>query len=79
MQAFAARPTKNSDGSLNMFVWKCTIPGKVGVSVKYSLMSYKFVNCITILEQTIWEGGLFPLSCIFTEEYPSKPPKCECI
>ncbi|OAP54288.1 SUMO-conjugating enzyme ubc9 [Fonsecaea erecta] len=27
-------------------------------------------------EKTIWEGGLFKLSVVFPEEYPTKPPKC---
>jgi ubiquitin-conjugating enzyme E2 I len=26
---------------------------------------------------TIWEGGVYPLTIEFTEEYPSKPPKCK--
>jgi ubiquitin-conjugating enzyme E2 I len=26
---------------------------------------------------TIWEGGTYPLTMEFTEEYPSKPPKCK--
>merc|ERR1711939_1049375 len=26
---------------------------------------------------TIWEGGVSPLTMEFTEEYPSKPPKCK--
>mmetsp|Transcript_111178 Transcript_111178/g.166548 ORF Transcript_111178/g.166548 Transcript_111178/m.166548 type:complete len:157 (+) Transcript_111178:42-512(+) len=26
---------------------------------------------------TLWEGGIYPLTCTFTEEYPSKPPKCQ--
>ena len=25
---------------------------------------------------TIWEGGLIGLTMEFTEDYPSKPPKC---
>eukprot|EP01095_Lingulamoeba_sp_RSL-Kostka_P012516 TRINITY_DN4984_c0_g1_i1.p1 TRINITY_DN4984_c0_g1~~TRINITY_DN4984_c0_g1_i1.p1 ORF type:complete len:176 (+),score=60.55 TRINITY_DN4984_c0_g1_i1:50-529(+) len=25
---------------------------------------------------TDWEGGLYPVVCYFSEEYPSKPPKC---
>ena len=28
--------------------------------------------------QTKWSGGLYKLKLIFPEEYPSKPPKCEC-
>ena len=27
--------------------------------------------------QTLWEGGIYPLTCTFSEEYPSKPPKCK--
>jgi ubiquitin-protein ligase len=27
--------------------------------------------------QTDWEGGYFPLSLHFSEDYPSKPPKCK--
>ncbi|MFQ6626957.1 hypothetical protein Gotur_005715 [Gossypium turneri] len=26
---------------------------------------------------TEWEGGYFPLTLNFSEEYPSKPPKCK--
>lgn len=28
-------------------------------------------------KETLWEGGLFPLTMEFTDEYPSKPPKCK--
>ena len=28
-------------------------------------------------EGTIWEGGSYPLSMEFTEDYPAKPPKCK--
>ena len=27
--------------------------------------------------QTDWEGGYFPLTMHFSEDYPSKPPKCK--
>lgn len=27
--------------------------------------------------QTDWEGGFFPLTMHFSEDYPSKPPKCK--
>jgi ubiquitin-conjugating enzyme E2 I len=27
--------------------------------------------------QTDWEGGYFPLTLNFSEDYPSKPPKCK--
>ena len=29
------------------------------------------------LWQTDWEGGYFPLTLHFSEDYPSKPPKCK--
>ena len=29
------------------------------------------------LLQTEWEGGYFPLTMHFSEDYPSKPPKCK--
>jgi Ubiquitin-conjugating enzyme len=27
--------------------------------------------------QTEWEGGFYPLTLHFSEDYPSKPPKCK--
>ncbi|XP_056177258.1 SUMO-conjugating enzyme SCE1 isoform X1 [Syzygium oleosum] len=52
---FVARPETAPDGSVNLMVWHCTIPGKAG---------------------TDWEGGNYPLTLYFTEDYPSKAPKC---
>ncbi|GAA5855417.1 hypothetical protein JCM8547_007818 [Rhodosporidiobolus lusitaniae] len=28
-------------------------------------------------EGTNWEGGVYPLTLIFPDDYPSKPPKCK--
>ncbi|KAF8404983.1 hypothetical protein HHK36_009878 [Tetracentron sinense] len=53
---FVAKPESAPDGSVNLMVWQCTIPGKPG---------------------TDWEGGYFPLTLHFSEDYPSKPPKCK--
>eukprot|EP01114_Cavostelium_apophysatum_P013512 TRINITY_DN3288_c0_g2_i1.p1 TRINITY_DN3288_c0_g2~~TRINITY_DN3288_c0_g2_i1.p1 ORF type:complete len:160 (-),score=16.62 TRINITY_DN3288_c0_g2_i1:38-517(-) len=53
--AFFARPQTNADGSTNLMVWECGIPGK---------------------PNTNWEGAVFPLTIEFSEDYPSKPPKC---
>ncbi|KAJ6971660.1 SUMO-conjugating enzyme SCE1-like [Populus alba x Populus x berolinensis] len=53
---FVAKPDNAQDGSLDLMVWKCIIPGKPG---------------------TDWEGGFFPLTLHFSEDYPSKPPKCK--
>ncbi|CAL5369471.1 unnamed protein product [Camellia sinensis] len=53
---FVAKPETLLDGSVNLMVWQCTIPGKAG---------------------TDWEGGYYPLTLHFSEDYPSKPPKCK--
>ncbi|KAL6220395.1 PREDICTED: SUMO-conjugating enzyme SCE1 [Fragaria vesca subsp. vesca] len=53
---FVAKPETLPDGTVNLMVWHCTIPGKAG---------------------TDWEGGYFPLTLHFSEDYPSKPPKCK--
>jgi ubiquitin-conjugating enzyme E2 I len=33
--------------------------------------------CIATFVQTDWEGGYYPLTLHFSEDYPSKPPKCK--
>eukprot|EP01097_Dermamoeba_algensis_P002684 TRINITY_DN2062_c0_g1_i1.p1 TRINITY_DN2062_c0_g1~~TRINITY_DN2062_c0_g1_i1.p1 ORF type:complete len:160 (-),score=24.26 TRINITY_DN2062_c0_g1_i1:185-664(-) len=53
--AFFARPETQPDGSTNLMLWRCGIPGKPG---------------------TDWDGAIYPLTMEFTEDYPSKPPKC---
>ncbi|GMI91134.1 EMBRYO DEFECTIVE 1637, SUMO CONJUGATION ENZYME 1, sumo conjugation enzyme 1 [Hibiscus trionum] len=53
---FVAKPETTPDGSVNLMVWHCIIPGKKG---------------------TDWEGGYFPLTLKFSEDYPSKPPECK--
>ncbi|KAJ1272372.1 hypothetical protein BS78_06G196900 [Paspalum vaginatum] len=52
---FVAKPETLPDGSVNLMVWKCVIPGKEG---------------------TDWEGGYFPVTLHFTEDYPSNLPIC---
>jgi hypothetical protein len=34
LQGFVARPDSLADGSANLMVWNCTIPGKQGVSAR---------------------------------------------
>eukprot|EP01116_Phalansterium_solitarium_P009620 TRINITY_DN23863_c0_g1_i1.p2 TRINITY_DN23863_c0_g1~~TRINITY_DN23863_c0_g1_i1.p2 ORF type:complete len:159 (-),score=20.85 TRINITY_DN23863_c0_g1_i1:165-641(-) len=53
---FFARPRNNEDGSANMLIWDCGIPGKAG---------------------TPWEGGVYPLTVYFEQDYPVKPPICQ--
>ncbi|KAK1322908.1 SUMO-conjugating enzyme SCE1 [Acorus calamus] len=60
---FVAKPETATDGTVNLMVWQCTIPGKAG---GYPTSGW-----------TDWEGGYFPLTLHFSEDYPSKPPKCK--
>ncbi|KAI3784960.1 hypothetical protein L1987_44068 [Smallanthus sonchifolius] len=53
---FVAKPESLPGGSLNLMVWHCTIPGKIG---------------------TDWEGGHYPITLSFSEDYPNKPPVCK--
>ncbi|XP_039773647.1 SUMO-conjugating enzyme SCE1-like [Panicum virgatum] len=53
---FVAKPETLPDGSVNLMVWKCVVPGKEG---------------------TDWEGGYFPLTLNFPEDYPCNPPVCK--
>ncbi|KAM3337966.1 SUMO-conjugating enzyme SCE1 isoform X1 [Capsicum galapagoense] len=53
---FVARPETGPDGSVNLMVWHCSIPGKPA---------------------TDWEGGFYPITMHFSEDYPSKPPTCK--
>eukprot|EP01118_Nematostelium_gracile_P001165 TRINITY_DN11204_c0_g1_i2.p1 TRINITY_DN11204_c0_g1~~TRINITY_DN11204_c0_g1_i2.p1 ORF type:complete len:147 (-),score=27.43 TRINITY_DN11204_c0_g1_i2:26-400(-) len=54
--AFYARPQTTKEGTMNLMLWECGIPGKAG---------------------TQWEGAVFPINMEFSEDYPSKPPKCK--
>lgn len=40
-QGFVARPTKMQDGSLNLMVWECAIPGKKTVSFNFFFLSIR--------------------------------------
>ncbi|XP_075514884.1 SUMO-conjugating enzyme SCE1-like isoform X2 [Primulina tabacum] len=53
---FVAKPEMPPDGTVNLMVWQCVIPGKAGFD---------------------WEGGFYPFTVHFSEDYPSKPPKCK--
>uniref|UniRef100_A0A2N9H5X2 UBC core domain-containing protein n=1 Tax=Fagus sylvatica TaxID=28930 RepID=A0A2N9H5X2_FAGSY len=84
---FVAKPETGPDGSVNMMVWQCTIPGKTGAQVSCGkLLSFSTAFAFAIINDhgkqgcnglTDWEGGYFPLSLHFSEDYPSKPPKCK--
>eukprot|EP00271_Cylindrocystis_brebissonii_P023539 TRINITY_DN9811_c0_g1_i1.p1 TRINITY_DN9811_c0_g1~~TRINITY_DN9811_c0_g1_i1.p1 ORF type:complete len:161 (-),score=25.12 TRINITY_DN9811_c0_g1_i1:846-1328(-) len=39
------------------------------------LMTWKCI--IPGKKDTDWEGGFFPVTILFSEDYPSKPPKCK--
>eukprot|EP01102_Stenamoeba_stenopodia_P004659 TRINITY_DN14978_c0_g1_i1.p1 TRINITY_DN14978_c0_g1~~TRINITY_DN14978_c0_g1_i1.p1 ORF type:complete len:161 (-),score=8.76 TRINITY_DN14978_c0_g1_i1:79-561(-) len=41
-----------------------------------SLNMFRWLCGIPGKAGTSWEGGIYPLTCEFTEDYPSRPPKC---
>ncbi|SPT19335.1 unnamed protein product [Triticum aestivum] len=55
VRGFVAKPETLPDGSVNLMVWRCVIPGKPG---------------------TDWEGGYFPLTLQFDDNYPTTAPSC---
>ena len=65
--------------------WECGIPGKAGTShLSLLLFCYLFFYFILYLflfflyaQGTPWEGGEYKLVMEFSEDYPSKPPKCK--
>ncbi|KAM6540559.1 hypothetical protein CsatB_005006 [Cannabis sativa] len=80
---FVAKPETLPDGTVNLMVWHCTIPGKTGVTS--NIMHRDASSFVSIIKgdfssrtnATDWEGGCFPLTLNFSEDYPSKPPKCK--
>ncbi|KAJ6335222.1 hypothetical protein OIU78_011956 [Salix suchowensis] len=112
---FVAKPDNAPDGSLDLMVWKCIIPGKpgftrngflhIGVAMPCWSMQLQAAEPFTLIvfgarlihleidmfiadlitqslhpqskNKTDWEGGFFPLNLHFSEDYPSKPPKCK--
>ncbi|GBF95023.1 SUMO-conjugating enzyme-like [Raphidocelis subcapitata] len=52
---FVAKPRTKADGSTDLMIWDCKVPGREG---------------------TDWEGGLFPVTIVFSEGYPNQAPAC---
>lgn len=40
IQGFIAKPVKNKDGTLNLFEWECSIPGKSNVYLLFFFCIY---------------------------------------
>ena len=61
----------------DLICWKY----KADITLLYNcigLMPHFIVNASVFLTlQTDWEGGYFPLTIQFSEDYPSRPPKCK--
>uniref|UniRef100_A0A0E0MA54 UBC core domain-containing protein n=2 Tax=Oryza TaxID=4527 RepID=A0A0E0MA54_ORYPU len=71
---FVAKPETMADGSANLMIWHCTIPGKQGLGQAPG----RGLRCPSLGPPlTDWEGGYYPLTLHFSEDYPSKPPKCK--
>ena len=71
---FFARPEPSADGSTNLMKWYALVTTRIAARLILSVLR----SCgIPGKSDTIWEGGVYPLTMEFTEEYPSKPPKCK--
>ncbi|EGF98505.1 uncharacterized protein MELLADRAFT_95658 [Melampsora larici-populina 98AG31] len=67
---FWARPTKNSDSTLNMMLWEVRIPGKKGVSRPQCSHPLPFPPskfCQCCIPQTDWAGRIYKLQMIFLQ------------
>lgn len=85
---FIAKPSKNADGSLNLFVWDCAIPGKKdtiweGGLYRVSLLSHWFnIYLIEYDQYGVCQFVRHSFSCLqikmmFKDDFPSTPPKCK--
>ena len=81
-----AKPRNKPDGTQDIMVWDCTIPGKANARCCAQILSlwctprsprWAHETLLPCAAQTIWEGGMFKMEMAFTDEYPSKPPKCK--
>lgn len=48
----------------------------IALKLDKAILRKKKVDKAINFLQTDWEGGFFPLTLNFSEDYPSKPPKC---
>ena len=86
---FIARPTKNPDGSMNLFTWDCAIPGKKGTMWEGGLfrvsfyrrfrhfMTAYFYTAFIRTHNPILLISDFQVKLLFKDDYPSTPPKCK--
>lgn len=88
---FVAKPRNAADGSQDVMFWNCIIPGKANVCclqhhasthaacARRAASNRPFADDAfrSARAQTIWEGGRFKLTMEFSEDYPTKPPKCK--
>ena len=74
---FFARPEVQEDGYARHQGFELRTPSKLTLRlhVYRSDNIFRWKCQIPGKEGTDWEGGYFPLTLEFTEDYPSKPPK----
>ena len=90
---FVAKPIKNSDGTLNLMNWECSIPGlfypffdtsascwllrSINRTHNPRLGTLLHFSLFTGKKSTAWDGGSYKLRMIFKDDYPTTPPKCK--
>ncbi|CAN0424173.1 unnamed protein product [Pylaiella littoralis] len=76
---FHAKPMLKDDSSTDLLRWECGLPGPVIVGWLHlrllKAQMQKWAKVVGV--DTDWAGGLYKVTMEFTEDYPSKPPKCK--
>lgn len=59
-----AKPESLPDGSVNLMIWQCTIPGKTGVSsLHISFFDFVFVDQRNFVDYASHETGSLETNC----------------
>ncbi|KAL8427070.1 hypothetical protein ACSSS7_007907 [Eimeria intestinalis] len=84
---FSAKYAPMADGSVGQDImkWICKVPGKKIPLTLLRMILHCFDSSLVTagpvshvaFEGSLWEGGEYCLTMEFSEEYPSKPPKCK--
>uniref|UniRef100_M8D5P1 Sumo-conjugating enzyme ubc9 n=1 Tax=Aegilops tauschii TaxID=37682 RepID=M8D5P1_AEGTA len=72
----ASSPSRRRWATARSTSWSGTAPSPASKGMPRGY--YLFNAGLTVaIYRTDWEGGYFPLTLHFSEDYPSKPPKCK--
>ena len=61
---FVAKPVKNSDGTMNLMMWECAIPGKKNSSWEGGLYKLKMIFKVSVAVPCVARNNLVLDHCI---------------